>query len=275
MAFYQPVTPGDAVSHSARRENDISALLNRFGGISAVNAKPGAADAFRLAVYNSTSEEIPAGTALEIDPEKKISGDALPVKPANRPAAFYLVTAEKTPPNRITSAVLMGVVTVRLAAALPAGTQYVAPDGTGKFNRAAGGCARVLAASDAAAIVLLGGSAAGYTGSFAVTQDAEGLLKVGPGWLNRNGIKYDYITMAGGGIKPKNGYLCITSRPIDKKGEWSDPECEILDNPSQLAFPLAQITVEETSGRKTVAIRQFPVTVATILYSVRCPIAEL
>ena len=281
MAFYQPVKPGEPVKHSARRENDISSMLNRFNGISAKSARAGVASAFRIAVYNSSKSAIPAGYAVEIDPDAKASADALPVKMAGKTPDFYLVTTENMQPADISSAVVMGVVSVVLSKKLPDDCRFVAPE-NGKFSDSAEGNARVISSNSSTAVILVGGGAgSGYTGNFAVTLDSSGNLRVGPGWLNRNGIMYGYVTQSGNeGIAPKTGVLCITSRPVDKKGNWSDPVCEILDSPNQLSYPLAEITVGEMTGddgkkKKSVSIRQFPVTVATILYSVRCPIAEL
>ena len=280
MAFYQPVKPGAVVHHSARRENDISAMLNQFNGFSANTTRAGTASAFRIAVYNSTQSVIPAGYAVEIAPAASSSAEALPVKIATGISDFYAVATENMQPADISSAVVMGVVAVVLAKRLPDGCRFVAPDG-GKFAEAAGSRAQVISSQETEAVILLGGSAGGYTGNFEVTLDSAGKLRVGPGWLNRNGFLFGWVEQSEtGGIAPKTGVLCITSRPVDKKGNWSDPVCEIRDAPNQLSYPIAEITVEETTGadgktRRDVRIRQFPVTVATILYSVRCPLAEL
>jgi len=105
---------------------------------------------------------------------------------------------------------------------------------------------------------------------FRVTLQDDGTLSVGPGFLNRNGL--DFISWPGAEkIAPKSGYLCIVSEPVDKRGNWSDPEILIRDTPNQCAYPVAKITVEG----EAVSWEQYPVTVAQIIYSGRCPIAEL
>lgn len=280
MPFFQPVKPGEPVTHSARRENAISSMLNTFSDLSACGAKPGAGTAFRIAVCNQTETEIPAGCAVECIPGAAAVGDALPVRIATGMTDFF-IASETMSPGACSGAVVMGVVSVTLANPLPDDCKFVVPDeaGSGKFIAASSGPARVISATDSTAMILIGGSGC-YSGNFAVTLDAAGKLRVGPGWLNRNGIFYGYVEQSSGGITPKTGILCITSRPVDKRGNWSDPVCEILDSPNQLAYPLAEITVAETAGtdgkmRKSIGIRQFPVTVATILYAARCPIAEL
>ena len=60
MPFFQPVKPGEPVTHSARRENAISSMLNTFSDLSACGAKPGAGTAFRIAVCNQTAISVPA-----------------------------------------------------------------------------------------------------------------------------------------------------------------------------------------------------------------------
>ena len=173
MAFYQPVKPGEPVKHSARRENDISALLNHFNGISAVSTRAGMGSAFKIAVCNRTQAVIPAGYAVEIDPDAVPSAEAVPVKLATTSSDFYQVTTENMQPGDISSAICMGVATVQLSATLPEGTRYVEPGTDGLFQAAAGGRAQVISTKEKTAIVLLG---AGET----ATGISIGVLTSGP-----------------------------------------------------------------------------------------------
>lgn len=157
MAFYQPVKPGEPVKHSARRENDISALLNHFNGISAVSTRAGMGSAFKIAVCNRTQAVIPAGYAVEINPDAVPSAEAVPVKLATTSSDFYQVTTENMQPGDISSAICMGVATVQLSAALPEGTRYVEPGADGLFQAATGGRAQVISTKEKKAIILLGG----------------------------------------------------------------------------------------------------------------------
>lgn len=174
MAFYQPVKPGEPVKHSARRENDISALLNHFNGISAVSARAGMGSAFKIAVCNRTQAVIPAGYAVEIDPDAVPSAEAVPVKLATTSSDFYQVTTENMQPGDISSAICMGVATVQLSAALPEGTRYVEPGTDGTFQAATGGRAQVISTKEKTAIILLGGGGGTATGI------SIGVLSSGP-----------------------------------------------------------------------------------------------
>ena len=109
----------------------------------------------------------------------------------------------------------------------------------------------------------------GSPGLFQVTIDKEKQLVIGKGFVNRNGLEMSEYP--GGKVEPANGYLCICSEPSDKQGNWTQTEAMIKDQPNQCAYPIAKITV---SG-ESVFIEQYPVVVAQIFYSGRCPIAEL
>ena len=109
----------------------------------------------------------------------------------------------------------------------------------------------------------------GTAGLFQVTIDENKKLAVGNGFVNRNGL--DFSEYPGGTVTPANGYLCICSEPADKLGNWTGITAMIKEHPNQCAYPIAKITV---SG-EGVMIEQYPVIVAQICYSGRCPIAEL
>lgn len=115
-----------------------------------------------------------------------------------------------------------------------------------------------------------GNSAAALVGLFSVTDNGDGTLTVGGGYVNRNGLQFFWwpgdVT-----IKAAPGALCICTEPVDKLGNWSEVTPKIMPEPNQCAFPVAEITV--VNGK--FVIEQYPVTVAQIFYSGRCPIAEL
>lgn len=92
------------------------------------------------------------------------------------------------------------------------------------------------------------------------------VLSVSAGWLSRNGefLKVPEKT----GIEAKAGILCLYSIP-DAKGVWSEPEFRISE-PAACAYPIAEIKVDGTA----VAVTQYPVVVAVILFTKKCPIAE-
>ncbi len=107
-----------------------------------------------------------------------------------------------------------------------------------------------------------------YDGPFAVTLK-ENKLNVSAGWLNCNGTFNEMAAVEK--IEPKTGYLCLHT-DLDEKGEWITPEFKITA-PAADAFPVAEIKVDEKT--KAVLIRQFPVTVAVIMLTKQCPLAEV
>ena len=111
----------------------------------------------------------------------------------------------------------------------------------------------------------------GYSGPFAVSYDEETkLLFIAGGWINRNGL--EMIQMPQQAIAPQSGYVCICSEPVDKRGNWSDPIATVRDEPSQCAWPVAEIDKTDTGEWQ---INQYCCSVAMIFYSAKCPIAEL
>lgn len=104
---------------------------------------------------------------------------------------------------------------------------------------------------------------------FVVTHGEGGNLDVSGGYVNRNGLAMTW--WPGGSVKAETGTLCICSEPVDKLGNWSPVSVKIVGAPSPFAYPIAAVKVDGAA----VIVEQYPVSVATIIYSKRCPIAEL
>ena len=105
-------------------------------------------------------------------------------------------------------------------------------------------------------------------GPFTVSLE-DNLFKVTGGWLNRNGL--EMIELPPSQLQPRAGYVCVCSEPVDKKGNWSEPNIRILEKPLSCAFPVAHVAQSGTGWE----IEQYPVAVAIILAAKRCPVAEL
>lgn len=145
-------------------------------------------------------------------------------------------------------------------------------------------------------ILLLGaGSGDGdgykYDGPFAVTLKDE-KLQVSGGWMNRNG---DFLEVkAKSGIELAEGILCVCSSLDGETGKWSEPEFKFTE-PATDAYPIAEIKKDEDKkedGAEKAAdnpvdgdgekeekkpiykIRQFHVTVAILMVTMKCPLAE-
>lgn len=107
-------------------------------------------------------------------------------------------------------------------------------------------------------------------GLFRVTDNGDGTLTVGGGYVNRNGLEFFWWP---GNVKLQAaaGALCICTEPQDKLGNWTEVTPQIMAEPNPCAYPVAEITSE--NGK--FIIEQYPVTVAMIFRSKRCTIAEL
>lgn len=104
---------------------------------------------------------------------------------------------------------------------------------------------------------------------FKVTLGENNTLDILSGYLNRNG---EFLAIPEkSGFTPATGVLCLKSTITD--GKWTDPEF-VIQQPAADAYPIAEISVEEKDGNKTVSIRQFPVTVAIILLAKHCPLTR-
>ena len=113
-----------------------------------------------------------------------------------------------------------------------------------------------------------GSGGSSLVGFFRVTDNGDGILTVGSGYVNRNGL--EVIEFKGGTIDAQTGTLCICTEPIDKAGKWSDISLKFI-TPNPCAYPIAKITYQG----EEVTIEQYPVTVAMIFRSKRCPIAKM
>ena len=111
-----------------------------------------------------------------------------------------------------------------------------------------------------------GGTA--ITGLFQVTDNGDGTLTVSGGYVNRNGL--EVIWYAGATITPQTGTLCVCTEPVDKLGKWSEIQLKFI-TPNTCAYPIAKITCQGDN----ITIEQYPVTVAMIFRSKRCPVAKL
>ena len=80
MAFYGDVTPGEEFRPSAALSNDIRHFLNGLNGFGGNPFGANGAGTVRIQAYNATGGEIRAGTAVNFDESKRMSGDAVPMK---------------------------------------------------------------------------------------------------------------------------------------------------------------------------------------------------
>ncbi len=280
MGLYKNISSGDNIDFSARRQNDLSALLNKFadegGGVSPTE------NSVTLSVYSQ--DDIPAYAPV------MLNGNALHSETKDLQQMLFEVSVAKEDEDKpwgILNDRLVGkqnFVSATFAGATLANVKVSSSDDT--FVKLEGnnlvttneGEVKILwkepsKAKDCLALILLGGGSggSGYTGNFAVTWEGGDQLNISSGYLNCNGFIYKSIGAQS--INLDSGTLCIQSRPATGK-DWTEP-AYVFTSPSKTAFPIAEISIDKNdAGEKKVTIRQFPVVVAFLLYSTRCRLAD-
>ncbi|MBR2364290.1 MAG: hypothetical protein IKA79_03720 [Lentisphaeria bacterium] len=278
--MYRKVTPGDPVTHSARRENAISDMLNAF---QAITPKKGNIFPFSNVAITGISpeKEIPQYTAVRItdflkDLVWKVSPDA-------EMTDLWGITGNLMTKGTGETVVLRGIT--------PAFVNVL--DISHSFATLEEGClqsteiptiCRLMVqpekTGEQCLIVFLDGGGIQHEieTAFKVSFEEEGKLFVSGGQINRNGT----IITAGtkGGIEPKAGTLCVQSKiesdPNGRNGEsrWTDPDY-IYTDPAPDSWPIADIEeVEDAEGKKSFVIHQRITNIAILLVSKQCPLTR-
>jgi len=263
MAFYGDVAPGEAFRPSAALSNDIRHFLNGLNGFTGNPFGANGAGTVRIQAYNATGEEIGAGTAVNFDEAKPMSGDAVPLKAFSDPNKPWGVVTQRLKESEAGDCFISGPVTVSLLGsgdyALPtAGNPSV-------FTRGAEG-APVLYASAGRGVINLGaGTPESYDGPFALKWDArERKVRVNAGYLTRNG---EFLSVPEAVLEPEEGTVCVKSELND--GEWSDPEI-VFDVVSQFRYPIGRVRKTGDGEEMSVSVCSYRVPVAVILASRIC-----
>ena len=263
MAFYGDVSPGEVFRPSAALSNDIRHLLNGLNGFGGNAFCATGAGTVRIQAYNATGGEIKAGTAVNFDDSKKMSGDAVPIKTFSDPKKPWGVVTQKLAEKEVGDCFISGPVAV----AVSGSGDYAQPTvgNPSVFTRGAEG-APVLWASGGRGLVNLGaGTPENYDGPFAITYDAvKKHLKVKAGYLTRNG---EFVSISEKEIEPQTGTLCVKSELTG--GEWSEPEI-VFGTPSQFRYPIGHVKKTGDGDKVSVAVCSYRVPVAVILASKIC-----
>ena len=263
MAFYGDVTPGEAFKPSATLSNDIRHLLNGLNGFGGNPFGANGAGTVRIQAYNATGGEIKAGTAVNFDDGKPMSGDAVPMKAFSDPRKPWGVVTQRLKENEIGDCFISGPVTVALAGS----GDYAQPTigNPSVFTRGAEG-APVLYGSGGRGVVNLGaGTPENYDGPFAITYDAENkVLRIKAGYLTRNG---EFLSVPEAELAPETGTVCVKSEL--NEGEWSEPEV-LFEIPSQFCYPIGHVKTQGDGEEMSVSVCSYRVPVAVILAARIC-----
>ena len=263
MAFYGDVTPGEEFRPSAALSNDIRHLLNGLNGFGGNPFGANGAGTVRIQAYNATGGEVKAGTAVNFDESKRMSGDAVPMKAFSDPRRPWGVVTQRLLAGEVGDCFISGPVTVVLSGS----GDYAQPTAGNPsvFTRGAEG-APVLWASGGRGVINLGaGTPENYDGPFAITYDAAGgKLKVKAGYLTRNG---EFLPVPDAELEPQNGTVCV--KTVLEGGVWSDPEI-LFDYPSQFCYPVGHAKTQGSGDEMSVSVCSYRVPVAVILASKIC-----
>lgn len=153
-ANYQHVTPGQRVKHSARRENDITDLLNAMNGASSGSLLGGAGALSRVKIYNNTSEILEQGTPVAFDDGEIIDG-SIPARQFRKGDQIFGVLSANLESGAFGSAVISGPVEIEVSEGTSG--KYANPSDDGKSFVLGGTGVQVLAHHEKTAVILLGG----------------------------------------------------------------------------------------------------------------------
>ena len=263
MAFYGDVTPGEEFRPSAALSNDIRHLLNGLNGFGGNPFGANGAGTVRIQAYNATGGEIKAGTAVNFDDAKPMSGDAVPMKAFTDPKRPWGVVTQKLAEKEVGDCFISGPVTV----ALSGSGDYAQPTAGNPsvFTRGAEG-APVLYGSSGRGVVNLGaGTPENYDGPFALSYDSEKRkLKVKAGYLTRNG---EFLAVPEAELEPQTGTVCVKTELAD--GEWSEPEI-LFETPSQFCYPVGHARTQGGGEEMSVSVCSYRVPVAVFLAAKIC-----
>ena len=263
MAFYGDVAPGEAFRPSAALSNDIRHFLNGLNGFGANPFGANGAGTVRIQAYNATGGEIRAGTAVNFDDAKPMSGDAVPMKAFSDPKRPWGVVTQRLKANEAGDCFISGPVPVSLSGS--GGYAQPTPGSPSVFTRGAEG-APVLWASGGRGVVNLGaGTPEAYDGPYAIAYDAEARkVRVKSGWLTRNG---EFLEVPGAELEPEDGTVCV--RTELGGGAWCDPEL-VFGTPSQFLFPVGHVRTQGSGDSLSVSVCSYRVPVAVFLAARVC-----
>jgi hypothetical protein len=155
MGIYPDVTPGQSVQHSARRENEINALLKAANPPSEGRNFARSPQSVIIQAYNATTAAISPGRAVQIDITGSLSGDAFPAvafdeEDTDAPFGVFSVAVAK---NGIAPLILSGPASVVISGSTGG---YAKPLEDGTFERGNEGVRILHLSGGTNAIVLLG-----------------------------------------------------------------------------------------------------------------------
>lgn len=265
MPFFPDVNIGDKFQPSALLENQVRRLVNSVNGFSGGPFLPeSVARCISTVVYNASGSAIPAGSAVEIVPEKELMDGSFPVQPYSGiyPAAVVGVVVKEVETNEIAECIFAGPVTV----AASGSGNYAIPDPANPATFVLGNAGFPVLYSSGGSVAVLLGAVAGsptYSGPFAlsVETDESGKKKVriASGFASCNG---EFFTVPEAELNG-TGTVCVCTSLSG--GSWTNPVVKITE-PDQFSFPVGKVS---GTGESPV-VESFRVPVAIFIVAKKC-----
>lgn len=270
MAFYPSVHPGDPFKPNAALSNDVRRLINGHNAFSAGSAQSDYFGPVRIHCWNSGSRPIQPGIFCSLDSAAPFHDSIVPVTIDDTSSSYtILIAVSQIEPGQVGECSVRGIFCVPVADTAGSG-KFAAPVIGSDFVRMdyiSGFPVLLLAPDKSKALIELSSiMPQQYRGSFPVTINDDQTLKVGSGYLSRNGK----ISLVSGAdrIQPQSGTLCVTSKISGDS--WTTPTFGFAKVDST-SYPIAQISV---ISNDSIDIRQFPISVAVILETQTCPLIK-
>lgn len=196
MGNWPDVAPGESVQHSARRENEINAILKASDLFKDGRLPARSPQSVRVQAYNATTATIQAGQAAQIDLLGTMCQEAFPVVAYSDPDAPFGVFAEDVEPNACAPFILTGPATVQITGSTGS---YAMPTEEGAFERGEDGVRILNISGGTEGIVLLGHYHVGSIYAEGIGITITGGTEGQPDTINANITGDDtYITVTGG-----------------------------------------------------------------------------
>jgi len=267
MAFHPLVKPGDPFKPNAALSNDVRRLINGIQSFSAGKSDAQYFGPVRIHCWNSGSSTIQPGVFCCPDPSAQFHDSIVPVTIDDTSSGSVWIAVSQIEPGKVGECSVRGIFCVPVDNASSSGffAGPVVGSDSVRLDSVSGFPILLLAPDKSKALIELSSIQQQYQGSFPVTLNDDQSLKVGPGYLSRNG-KIELLS-GKDNIQPQSGILCVTSKISGDS--WTTPTFSFtkVENTS---YPIAEITVYGDE----VSIRQFPVSVAVILETQTCPLIK-
>ena len=274
--MFPKVQKGQRFQPSASMHNAVVDMLNKTNGMLAGEQKSGNQNMVRITVKNNTDAVLESGVPVAVS-GCSLNDMIFEVRKVQRTDTVIAVVVNAIEPNKVGSAVLVGVAAVKVN-----GEQkpFVLPKyDTYEWQYQASGGLPVLCKVGATTLILVapGLSAGGGHDLFWATYDAEKKkIRITGGYANCNGDWFEPQSVTE--LEPQEGIICLCAEADEARGKYKQPKIDYAE-PSAANYPLAKVTVaKETNAdgedEQIISIANYGVSTASVIETANCPLAS-